>query len=190
MVKLPTRIFFTGVPGSRWSGIAQQLELVLGLNTSDRTPEREYTHSSYSGHKGVYFGKGMEFPADLKNVDRGFTSLHGCRLIKSHEWSYMIKDIHSKFIHDWILLVYRDNNVSFSWWKDAGGFDIKYPNYSYYKDDDTMLKEIRSQNKHILDFSVKHKLKWDNFGSKFIQNNFDVSANIETMKDVYVTLIK
>ena len=58
---LPQRIFFTGVPGSRWSGIAQVLESLTGFNTSDRTPERDYTHHEFTGHKGAYFGRGMEF---------------------------------------------------------------------------------------------------------------------------------
>ena len=73
---LPNRIWFTGVPGSRWSGIAQTLEQISGMNTTDRTPEREYNHHQYSGHKGAYFGKGMEFPALVidSHVDQAFTS--------------------------------------------------------------------------------------------------------------------
>ena len=43
------RIFLTGVPGSRWSGIAQEIE-TEDFNTSDRTPERTYSHNKYSGH--------------------------------------------------------------------------------------------------------------------------------------------
>jgi len=52
-MKLPNRIFFTGVPGSRWSGIAQTLEMMSGMNTSDRTPEREYVQHCYTGQKGA-----------------------------------------------------------------------------------------------------------------------------------------
>ena len=37
------RIFLTGVPGSRWSGIAQELENEGNYDISDRTPERSYT---------------------------------------------------------------------------------------------------------------------------------------------------
>ena len=63
---LPNRLFFTGVPGSRWSGIAQTLEQLNGFNTSDRTPEREFSHNGFSGHKGAYFGQGMELEAHLE----------------------------------------------------------------------------------------------------------------------------
>ena len=38
-MKLPDRLFFTGVPGSRWSGISQNLELLDGINTSDQNFE-------------------------------------------------------------------------------------------------------------------------------------------------------
>jgi hypothetical protein len=55
-MNLPNHIFFTGVPGSRWSGIAQTIESIPGFNTSDRNPGREYQHNTYSGHKGAYFG--------------------------------------------------------------------------------------------------------------------------------------
>ena len=55
MLSLST--FFTGAPGSKWSGIAQQIEAMdSNWEISDRTPEREYSHGEYSGHKGVYFG--------------------------------------------------------------------------------------------------------------------------------------
>jgi len=40
-MQLPNRLFFTGVPGSRWSGISQNLELLDGVNTSDQNFERE-----------------------------------------------------------------------------------------------------------------------------------------------------
>ena len=50
---IPEHIFFTGVPGSRWSGIAQTIETIPGFNTSDRTPERTYDHHQFTGHKGA-----------------------------------------------------------------------------------------------------------------------------------------
>ena len=76
------KLFFTGVPGSRWSGIAQTLEAMPGFNISDRTPEREYTHHQYSGHVGAYFGKGMEFEADPARVDQAYSDPGGIKVIK------------------------------------------------------------------------------------------------------------
>ena len=76
---LPNHIYFTGVPGCRLSGIAQIIESIPGMNTSDRTPAREYNHHSYTGHKGAYFGRDMEFEplADDDYVDQAWTEQIG-----------------------------------------------------------------------------------------------------------------
>ena len=48
-------VFFTGVPGSRWSGVAQRLKKELGYNTTDRLLHRVYSHGEYDGHVDSYF---------------------------------------------------------------------------------------------------------------------------------------
>ena len=153
------RIFLTGVPGSRWSGIAQELESEGGYNISDRTPERTYTHKG--NHVGAYFGTGMEFPAilDTKNLDLPYRGT-GTKLHKSHEWSLMLDDITDLYHRSGIILIYRPNEVSLEWWLQAGGFNITYPKYDYYIDEKTMAKHIAIQNDSILKFAHKHKLKW------------------------------
>jgi len=158
---LPRRHFFTGVPGSRWSGVSQDIESNDLYDTSDRTPERTYSHSEYSGHVGAYFGTGMEFPADLsaKNLDEPYTGT-GCRLHKSHEWAYQLYLIKKTYPDAWITLVYRPNEASFEWWKQAGGWDITYPNYNFYKDDAGMRKHIETMNVCIAKFAGKHNLRW------------------------------
>ena len=57
--------FFTGVPGSRWSGIAREIKLAPEYDCSDRAEHRQYKHHGFSGHKEAYFGSGMEFSCDL-----------------------------------------------------------------------------------------------------------------------------
>ena len=42
LTMLPDKIFFTGVPGSRWNGIAQEIKQNHGYNTTDRAPHRVY----------------------------------------------------------------------------------------------------------------------------------------------------
>tara|TARA_Y100001937_G_C6891746_1_gene229352 strand:+ start:27 stop:545 length:519 start_codon:yes stop_codon:yes gene_type:complete len=153
------RIFLTGVPGSRWSGIAQEIESEGGYDISDRTPERTYTHKG--NHVGAYFGTGMEFPAilDTKNLDLPYRGT-GTKLHKSHEWSLMLDDITDLYHRSGIILIYRPNEVSLEWWLQAGGFNITYPKYDYYIDEKTMAKHIAIQNDSILKFAHKHKLKW------------------------------
>jgi hypothetical protein len=191
-MKLPRRIFFTGVPGSRWSGIAQTLETMSGMNTSDRTPDREYDHHSYTGHKGAYFGPEMEFEPILDGdyIDQAWLKPEGCKLVKSHEWSYYLGEIREKFPHDSIMMIYRPDMVSYAWWHEAGGFQIQYPNYSAYKNSGNMLSEIMKQNSCILEFGRLNKCKWEYFTSDWIRENFGQDIVVEkTFSDILVTLI-
>lgn len=158
----PDKIFFSGVPGSRWSGIAQDMKETHGLNTSDRASHRVYKHGEFGGHIDAYFGTGMEFSCDLseENLNAPFTDKSGCKLLLSHEWVYKLDEIKEIFPNDWIMLIYRSNWESFLWWKKAGGWDISYPNYDWYENDYWMRAKIEEQNNLILAFAQKHDLVW------------------------------
>ena len=53
-------IFFTGAPGSRWSGVSQHIrDHGTNVDNTDLVPEKTYTHHKYSGHIGNYYGPGM-----------------------------------------------------------------------------------------------------------------------------------
>lgn len=190
---LPNRLFFTGVPGSRWSGIAQTLETLAGFNTSDCNPNREYIRNGFTGHKGSYFGKGMEFEPYLNPgyIDSAWTDNKGTKIVKSHDWAYNLQDIKNMFPTDWIMLVYRPDMASYAWWHQAGGFDIDYPNYAAYKNSETMLGEIAEQNANILKFAQQHDLTWNYFTAKWIQENFKQTIEVKQQwSDILVTLLK
>jgi len=190
---LPNHIYFTGVPGSRWSGIAQVLETIPNMNTSDRTPARTYTHHTYTGHVGAYFGRSMEFEAlaDADYVDQAWTKTGGCKLVKSHDWAYKLDYIKQHCADAWIMLVYRPDMSSYAWWHEAGGFQIKYPCYDAYKDSVGMLAEITAQNKAILEFAMINNCKWEYFTSGWIKENFNAEVNVTNVwPDILVTLIK
>lgn len=192
-MKLPERIFFTGVPGSRWSSIAQTLETMFGMNISDRTIDREYVHHSYSGHKGAYFGPGMEFEPVLDSdyIDQAWVEPQGCKLVKSHEWSYYLDQIKNKFPNDWIIMIYRPDMSSYAWWHEAGGFQIKYPNYASYQNSAIMMSEIMRQNSEILNFGMINKCKWEYFTSDWIWNNFNQTIDVdEAFGDILITKIR
>lgn len=186
------RLYFTGVPGSRWSGIAQTLEQLPGFNTSDRTPERTYDHHKYSGHKGAYFGRGMEFPADLdrKMIDSAWQIPGGVRVVKSHDWAYDLPGLYQQLQHDErLMLVYRPDMTSFAWWHEAGGFQIEYPSYTWYENSQKMLAEIQIQNRLILEFGYDIGATWHHFTSDWIKENFEKEVEVKTFKDILVALI-
>ena len=192
---LPNRIFFTGVPGSRWSGIAQTLEQIPGMNITDRRAEWEYEHHSYTGHKGAYFGPGMlPIALEPKIIDDAWDDPSaGCKLVKSHEWVDHWDRIEFKehFKDDWKMLVYRPDQSSFAWWHEAGGFQIKYPNYSAYGNSANMLAEIIRVNNLILDYACINKCTWSYFTSEWIEDNFNEKIDVaKVYPDILVTLIK
>ena len=190
---LPNRLFFTGVPGSRWSGIAQTLETIPKFNTSDRNSKREYTHAGYGGHVGAYFGTGMEFDSYLNPayLDSAWTELGGTKLTKSHDWAHKLDLIKELFPDDWIMLVYRPDMPSYTWWHEAGGFDIAYPDYKWYNNSTIMMSEIATQNRKILEFAHKHDATWNHFTEKWVKDNFGHNVQLNKQHpDILVTIIK
>jgi hypothetical protein len=192
-MNLPKRIFFTGVPGSRWSGIAEVLESIPGFNTSDRIPSRVFLNRGSAWHKGAYFGDGMEFSAclDADYIDQAWVESGGTRLIKSHDWAYNLNLISPKFPDDWIMLVYRPDLISYAWWHEAGGFKIEYPNYQAYRDSHGMMAEIIKQNAAILEYGASIDAKWSYFTPNWIEETFGNRVSISRIQtDILVTVIK
>lgn len=191
---LPERIFFTGVPGSRWSGIAQILESIPGFNISDRSPERTYTHHSYTGHVGAYFGWGMEFDPllDADHIDQAWEQSGGIKLVKSHDWAHCLPSIKKQFSNDWIILVYRPDMTSYAWWHEAGGFQIKYPCYNEYRDSASMLASITRQNTEILKYACEQRSRWEYFTPDWIYEHFNYKINntFKVHPDILITIIK
>jgi hypothetical protein len=188
---LPSKIFLTGVPGSRWSGIAQVIEQLDGMNISDRNAEREYLHSQYSGHKGAYFGPGMEFEPllDEHYINSAWTDPVGCKVVKSHEWSEMLPEVHDAFPEDWIMLIHRQHKPSLNWWLEAGGYSISYPNYTAYDD---MPATIKRQNQAIMRWVFAKSCKLERFNPFWVEREFDQSIDFDASpwEDVFVTLWK
>ena len=192
-MQLPERVFFTGVPGSRWSSISQKLSELDGMNNSDWSKEREYAHGKFSGHKGAYFGKKMEYEDHLYPgyIDSAWKEPGGCKIVKSHDWALKLDNVKNEFPDDWIMLVYRPDVSSYAWWFEAGGFSIEYPNYSAYNDHIGMQHAIAEQNNCILKFAHKHNLTWNYFNSSWIEHNFNQTLSVEkSWPDILVTILK
>lgn len=193
-VALPEFIFFSGAPGSRWSGIAQIVERHPGIDTSDRRTEREYRHSGFSGHVGAYFGPGMEFDAVLDSQylrTAWDTDGSGTKVLKSHHWTYCLEDIAERFPSAWIMLVWRDDEACSKWWDEAGGFEIRYPSYSWYENSVKMDEEIRNQNRCILEFAARRESSWSPFDADWVGKQFGIEVVVpDVYGNIYVTLYK
>ena len=151
-------IFVTGAPGSMWSGVSQKIREEHNADMTDCTPDRTYTHHKYAGHKGNYYGPKMMYGNWLGStfgtrqmwideIDKSFNGPKDqTKVILSHNFAYYLNDIVELFPESKIIAVVRDNDECFRWWQEAGGWNITYPNYEWYKDDIRMMHEISQQN--------------------------------------------
>jgi len=151
-------IFVTGAPGSMWSGVSQKIREEHNADMTDCTPDRTYAHHKYAGHKGNYYGPKMQYGNWLGStfgtrqmwideIDKSFNGPKDqTKVILSHNFAYYLNDIVELFPESKIIAVVRDNDECFRWWQEAGGWNITYPNYEWYKDDIRMMHEISQQN--------------------------------------------
>lgn len=157
-------ILVTGAPGSRWSGyVEDHLYTRNDIDTSDRSPEREYWIHGDLMHRGAYFDPEMEFGNFKEDWDKPFSGT-GTRIIKSHFFScqlHLLKD-YGYPMH----IVMRTDEECFEWWHEAGGWDITYPSYKYYKDDETMKSLIAFQNYMMRKFVEREKLEKHSDGKR------------------------
>jgi hypothetical protein len=200
-------IFFTGVPGSRWSGIAHYLSQHSSVDNSDCNKNRMYKKWPWPRlsrqwylpwprvlHSGSYFGPGMEFGKLFENMDKLHptellnelkapytdTNYNQTRILKSHQFAYHLDFIKETFPKSKIMLVYLDNDFSLKRWLMLGGFDITYPNYEWYVDKKIMLEKIKIENQCILDFSKKQNITLELFTSEWVKTKlgWNISSNL------------
>ena len=180
-------IFVLGAPGSRWSGVAKSIYFSKDIDRSDSSAERQYhnPHNQQLMHLGAYWDPGMEFGRDLDRFDslsktelteefnKPFTGT-GRRIIKSHILTEHVGHLATLF-NSPIVLVYRTNQDCFDWWHEAGGWNITYPSYSWYKDDAKMKEEIARQNAALTRFE-------DQKGLYTLANNLELAEMLGIKK--------
>jgi hypothetical protein len=200
--------FLVGAPGSRWSGVGQLITENYDYNTEDETPWRLYKHGDFTGHKGAYFGPGMELGSDfhrlekhykndvdgfLKHCDKAWDGQGvGTKMIKCHQFSYNLWWLYRNIPNANILLVRRGDQACFDWWKQAGGWDITYPNYQWYINDEHMQHYIEIENKMANMFVQRHT-GWENFTERWLTytiGEHNIKLDMEKYDDVEVALIK
>lgn len=195
-MNLPKRIFVSGAPGSRWSAITQRLWALPNFNKTDINFHTRYDRYDVRKkkileyfHHGTYFEHNTSQPVTLDEakLDATYEDPNaGTMLHRSHQYAFILDIIKEKYPNDWIWLIYRPDFECYTQWIKCGGFYIDYPDYSFYEDESTMMREITKQNNAKLEWVRKHNLVWkplseqwdlENFGfckqpkeSKFIEN--------------------
>lgn len=170
-------IFFTGAPGSKWSATAHILShnKKMPINTSDYSDSRVYTHPVPGvSHLGAYWGPGFEFGNKFDKIDKlskdeiineiekpyKDNSYSKFRIIKCHQFANNLDFIKETFSESKIIIVLRPNAVCANAWIDAGGWDITYPTYKpYYQNNETMREKTLEELQNAKSFITKHNAK-------------------------------
>lgn len=196
-------VWFTGAPGSKWSGSANILQAIplLKFNISDRTPEREYKHTGPTPlatgitHTGAYFGPGHGLGETFHELGKSDPIAieqeilaqwkdpsYGKLLVKSHFFTHQLDYIAKTWSENTIIMITRPNEACARGWFGAGGWNISYPDYRpYYQDDSRMKQLISEHNSKIFEFCSKHNIELKKLTASYLQETFN--WNVDTIID-------
>lgn len=175
-------IFLAGAPGSRWSSVAKHLYSSNKINTSDSSKSYTKPNESVPMHVGAYWDPGMGYGENFdaldilsneyieQEFDKPFKTSGLIKLIKSHQFSKHLEFIKNNWPYCPILIALRPDDVCYDWWLEAGGWDISYPSYTWYKG--KMQKEIKEQN-----LAIKRFL--DNNDCKLIKDTIELAEILD-----------
>jgi len=151
-------ILAMGAPGSRWSGSIRCIQSQTDINTSDERPELTYD-GEMGWHRGAYWGPNhtqghnfdrldnMDYSECLTEFKRPFTDWNtGIKIIKSHWFSYHIPQLREWFPKAKLIAFYMPDDFCFDWWHKVGGWNITYPHYEWYENDERMRLQIEIEN--------------------------------------------
>lgn len=167
-------IFAMGAPGSRWSSIIRTIQSSnTCFNVSDESPKMTFKNekTKRGWHAGSYFGPDQEYGHGFDNIKENYTFDQfleeckkpyrdfntGIKIVKSHWFSYNIDTLREWFPNCKLLAVHQSDEKCFKHWHTVGGWDIPYPHYYWYKDDETMKNQIAIENSNIVNnFDLKY----------------------------------
>jgi hypothetical protein len=187
-------IFFTGAPGSKWSRITTVLSLWPELNNTDQDKYPTYRKNAFpdesprsdipvGNHSGVYFGPDHGIGEDfhdlskltkeefLNEIERAYDNFDtGIKIVKSHWFCHNnnLNWLKENFPESHIVLVYNGDAEAFKWWHFIGGWDITFPYYTWYENNEGMWKWIKKENENLIDFCKQNGLDLT-FRNNFIE---------------------
>jgi hypothetical protein len=136
------------------------------------------------------FGEKWEYPTErefpltkeevLNDIEEAFTSHDDTNyLVKSHSIALSLDWWTDNFPDSKFIFVVRDYEQSMKWWFNGGGFDITYPSYKWYKDEETMRHKSKLQDWSIRKFIDNEDLTLYNMTSGFLKNELSVEFDMD-----------
>jgi len=157
---------------------------------SDETPERQYNlpeehkersydieNDKWKGktHIGSYFGPYHEFGEhfdDLTYYDNNVEDFYKeClipfsepmaedKIIRSHWFAYNLDWLWENCKGHKMLLVWREPVATKNWWYQMGGWNIHFPVYKWYDNDERMWEKIQEESNAIWEFGQRKGVQW------------------------------
>jgi hypothetical protein len=180
------RVWVTGAPGSKYSGVSQRFMSLPNTDLSDIRPSRVYTIPQAPErpfHIGAYFDPGGEHGNHwldftrlseqeiLDEIDDAWGKPHEqgtIRVIKSHMIGLHIQRIKRTWPNDIVILVKRPLDKLWPWWSYAGGFDIKHPRYEWFRNQQKMEYWQAVLNKAVEAYVDLYNGTWEDFDEQFL----------------------
>lgn len=198
-------IFFTGAPGSKWSRITTVLSLWPELNNTDQNKFPTYRKNAFpeysnradipvGNHSGVYFGPDHGYGENfhdlskltkeefLNEIERAYDDFDtGIKIVKSHWFCHNnnLNWLKENFPESKIVLVYNGNGEAFKWWHFIGGWNITFPYYTWYGNDEGMWTWINKENKNLIEFCRQNGLSL-----KFCENFINLTQRLNLGQDL------
>jgi hypothetical protein len=198
-------IFAVGAPGSKWSGLLNALTFHKNINDGDKADHRQYFiyyKQAETGqvlrmgwHFGVYFGPGNEHGENFDDMSKlskeeivrefakPYESWDGVKIIKSHWFAYNLDVIEKYFPKAKIILVWAPDESCFDWWTHLGGWNITFPVYTWYDNNERMKTQIKEENAWILKFIFEKNLKIIKGGIKEVCTLLDFDTSTDSFKE-------
>lgn len=163
------------------------------FDQSDETAERQYSLPEHhkenyivdnpnwkaKTHIGSYFGPNHEFGHHFDelpkyyegNVEGFYQECSGpfidetkpVKLVRCHWFSYWLDWMWENCKGQDLLLIWREPEATRDWWYNMGGWNIHYPVYWWYENDEKMWEKIQEESAKILEFGNRKGVKWTTY---------------------------
>ena len=100
-------------------------------------------------------------------------------LIKSHSIAQELTWWIDQFPNSKFIFVFRDYEKSIAWWLNGGGFDITYPKYDWYEDEERMRNKAIQQQRNTLEFIHKNDIITYGMTSGFLQEVLQIDFDMD-----------
>lgn len=126
-------------------------------------------------HIGSYFGPYHEFGHHFDNLSYYNNNVDGfleeCmkpfnnplvpnKLVRSHWFAYNLDWLWENCKGNDLLLIWREPSAAKKWWYSMGGWNIHYPVYTWYDNDERMWEKIQEESNAIWEFGERKGVKW------------------------------